>query len=129
MKNPDKDQIAKTYGSNNGQQFETWLRCLNDVRNLCAHHSRLWNRPLVNPPKLPAYGTLPVFDHMIGHVRHETRLYAAVMILRQLLLVINPSTEWRSRLMRCVETLPNDPFVTLDSAGFPVDWTALPAWI
>lgn len=129
MKTADRDLIASMYGVRDGPQFETWLRCLNDVRNLCAHHSRLWNRPLVNQPSLPVRGALPDFDHMLGNVRQEKRLYAAVMILRHLLLVINPATDWRNRLKACVAGLPANPTVTLDSAGFPKNWTALPLWV
>ena len=26
--------------------FQSWLIALNGVRNICAHHGRLWNREL-----------------------------------------------------------------------------------
>lgn len=43
MKIADQNQIASKYGVLNGQEFAGWLRGLNFVRNVCAHHSRLWN--------------------------------------------------------------------------------------
>ncbi|VEI48268.1 abortive infection bacteriophage resistance protein [Actinobacillus equuli] len=35
--------IAKNLGVQ-APILESWLKVLNDVRNICAHHSRLWNR-------------------------------------------------------------------------------------
>src|SRR4029079_16719237 len=31
----------------------SWLQTLNYIRNVCAHHARLWNRELAIKPKLP----------------------------------------------------------------------------
>lgn len=35
----DQDQIARHYGISNGRVFASWLRSLNYLRNVCAHHS------------------------------------------------------------------------------------------
>lgn len=54
MKNRDKAQIAEhTYGINY-QTMDSWLRCLTDLRNRCAHYSRLyyWIFPAI--PKMPS---------------------------------------------------------------------------
>ena len=36
--------------------FVSWLHSLTAVRNVCAHHSRLWNRELAVKPELPSIG-------------------------------------------------------------------------
>ena len=33
--------------------FKSWLHNLVYVRNICAHHARLWNRSLAIKPKIP----------------------------------------------------------------------------
>ena len=33
--------------------LDSWLVSINTVRNICAHHGRLWNRIIGNPPKIP----------------------------------------------------------------------------
>ncbi|WP_442904879.1 Abi family protein [Gordonibacter sp.] len=33
--------------------LESWLVTLNTVRNICAHHGRLWNRTLGTKPMIP----------------------------------------------------------------------------
>jgi abortive infection bacteriophage resistance protein len=44
--------IARRYGLP-GRVLGSWLLTLNYTRNLCAHHSRLWNRVLALKPLLP----------------------------------------------------------------------------
>lgn len=54
MREAEQDAISRQYGVSNGRVFATWLRSLNYLRNVCAHHSRLWNRNIVDQPKLPS---------------------------------------------------------------------------
>jgi abortive infection bacteriophage resistance protein len=44
----DKSVIAMKYGVPDWQVMQSWLRSLNFVRNVAAHHSRLWNKNLVD---------------------------------------------------------------------------------
>lgn len=55
MREAEQDAIARQYGVNNGRIFATWLRSLNYLRNVCAHHGRLWNRNIVEQPRLPGF--------------------------------------------------------------------------
>lgn len=38
-----KEVISKLKGINNNV-FKNWLHCLSVIRNVCAHHSRIWNK-------------------------------------------------------------------------------------
>lgn len=124
----DQDTIAARYGLASGKAFETWLRCLNDVRNICAHHSRLWNRPLVAQPRWPSLGEIADLDHLDGDTHGQTRLYAALAIMRCMLKVVNPSSTWRQRLAQHLDTLPTHPILSLKSAGFPAGWKTEALW-
>ncbi len=124
----DKDAIASQYGLPNGAMLETWLRTLNNVRNLCAHHSRLWNRNMAARPSWPSHGVVPRLNHLVGETLGLTRFYASAVILRWLLLKINPTSTWAERLIEHVATLPANPYVTLASAGFPENWTDQDIW-
>lgn len=128
MKVVDQNTIAARYGIPSGEILEGWLRNLNDVRNFCAHHSRLWNRNLPFIPTWPALGQVPVLDHLVGKTHSLSRFYASAVILRHLLLTINPTTTWPDRLSEHVATLPTSPYVTLASAGFPEDWADQDIW-
>lgn len=50
--NNDKSDIADYFGLHR-DVFQSWFHALAYVRNLCAHHSRLWNRDLSVRPNIP----------------------------------------------------------------------------
>lgn len=124
MKVSDRDSIAKRYNLPNGDLLAGWLRNLNDVRNFCAHHSRLWNRSMPFIPPWPQPGDMPTLDHVANH----SRFYASAAILRHLLLSINPSSTWATRFVEHVSMLPRNPHVTLASAGFSAGWETQTLW-
>ena len=53
-----KQDIAAEYGVAD-KVLESWLLTLNYVRNICAHHARLWNRGLGKPAPPPASRPAP----------------------------------------------------------------------
>lgn len=124
----DQDAVSMCYGVPSGQAFKTWVHCLNDVRNVCAHHSRLWNRPLVNQPTWPQVGSLPEFDHIATDGDSQRRLYAALAIMAWLIRHINPTSTWKTRLIDQLAKLPSSPHLSLTSAGFPKDWSQQKIW-
>ncbi|MDP1720499.1 MAG: Abi family protein, partial [Candidatus Nanopelagicaceae bacterium] len=77
----DKEVIATRYGIPNWQIMESWLRSLNFIRNVTAHHGRLWNRNLIDQPKLPRIGEIPSFDPVVKVPLIESRLYVDLCIL------------------------------------------------
>ena len=46
----DRTDIAKAFGVKDDGVFCSWLHTLNYVRNICAHHARLWNILLDTTP-------------------------------------------------------------------------------
>lgn len=129
MKVADQNAIAARYGLPSAEILEGWLRNLNDARNFCAHHSRLWNRNLPFIPTWPTQGQVPVLDHLVGQTHSLSRFYASAVILRHLLMTINPTSSWAGRLSAHVAMLPANPYVTLASAGFPEDWADQDIWV
>lgn len=105
-----------------------WVGSLNFVRNLCAHHSRLWNRPLVDQPVLPRPGEVPTLDRLRTDRLAQTRLYGAAAVLRYLLHVIDPATTWAERPETHLGALPQAPGVALNHIGFLPVWGFLPLW-
>jgi len=75
--------------SGSGKNFVNWLLFLNDVRNVCAHHSRLWNRKFTsNKLIFPSRR-----DHKIdGEIPEasNSNIYGAIIGINQLLLTFNP---------------------------------------
>lgn len=124
MLEADKDAIANKYGFGSGVLLGEWLRNLNDVRNFCAHHSRLWNR---NMPFTPSdKETAKVAE--LGHIEVLSRFYASATVIRFLLKTINPNSMWHQRFKDHVLARPPHPYVTMASAGFPEGWVDQEIW-
>src|SRR5690606_21710414 len=49
----EKKAITKYYGLPDVAILESWMHSFSNIRNICAHHGRLWNRRLTAHIKLP----------------------------------------------------------------------------
>lgn len=117
MREAEQDAIAAKYGITNGRTFATWLRSLNYLRNVCAHHSRLWNRNIVDQPKLPSAATVPWVTPFEANPRVRARCYLLLCMLRHLLLVLSPSSSWPQRMKTHLQVFPNLDHLGLNRLG------------
>ncbi len=115
-----KRQIAKVYGVSDSV-FESWLHSLVYVRNICAHHSRLWNRQLRIRPLFPRKTAHPFFVVPCSN----TRVYYVLCIIRYLLATINPNTTFPGKLKSLLAEFPQ---VNVTAMGFPSSWENEPLW-
>lgn len=131
MKEADQDRISAQYGVSNGRVFASWLRSLNYLRNVCAHHSRLWNRNVVDQPRLPPVGEVPALDGFQGDVaaQRRARPFLLLCICQHLMQAINPGSSWGKRLKDLLEQdFPDLSHVGLTLQGMGVDdgWQTRP---
>ncbi|HEV2613375.1 MAG TPA: Abi family protein [Gammaproteobacteria bacterium] len=124
----DKKIIADKYKIPNWQIMQSWLRCLNYVRNTAAHHSRLWNRKLVIRPKLDKLGEMPGFDHLVGNVDMITRVYAALCVLIHFMDNVYLNSSWKKRLKNLIDQFPQKTTVNIHNMGFPKNWYHQKLW-
>jgi abortive infection bacteriophage resistance protein len=103
MNEADQDAIALEYGISNGRIFASWLRSLNYLRNVCAHHSRLWNRNIVDQPKLPPVQQAPSLSAFHDDAQRRARPFILLCITQHLMKIINPSSSWGKRLKALLE--------------------------
>jgi len=90
---------------------------LNTVRNICAHHSRLWNRELAVKPELPtAWKTSGIGNE---------RFYSIALIIQTLLTDPLPDSQWGEQLKALFNAHPT---VNLRAMQFPADWQTLTPW-
>ena len=104
----------------------SWIRSLNFVRNVCAHHGRLWNRPLVDQPAIPRDGEIPLLQHWRSHAQVNSRIYATASILQYFLKIMSPRSTWAERLKALHAEFPGAPLLL--SSGFPPEWQAEELW-
>lgn len=121
LKQEDQDKIAYKYGVNNGRIFASWLRSLNYLRNVCAHHSRLWNRNIIDQPKLPKVNELSWTEPFHGNNHALARPYLLFCIARHLLDVINPNSTWWQRFeILLQEDFPDLSHIDLNLTGMGI---------
>jgi abortive infection bacteriophage resistance protein len=121
----DKKAIANNYGLQ-PVVLESWMHHMTYVRNLCAHHSRLWDRIWSIKPHLP-YGHAWQQPHLPGN----NRLFVTLLILKFLMgcspAVASFAADWRAR----VQTLIDQPPAVLNAAslmGLTAAWKTHPLW-
>ena len=117
MTEADQDAIANKYAISNGRIFASWLRSLNYLRNVCAHHSRLWNRNIVDQPKLPGAGEISWIDPFRGNQHRLARPFLLLCIAKHLLTIINPSSTWGQRVKQLLLEFPDLQHLGLNLAG------------
>lgn len=122
MRERDQDIISRKYGISNGRVFASWLRSLNYLRNVCAHHSRLWNRNIVDQPKLPSEKEASFVKAFKGDERLISRPFLLFCITQHLMKKINPTSTWQSRVRHLLENdFPDLAHIDLNLASMGVD--------
>ncbi|MDR6789111.1 abortive infection bacteriophage resistance protein [Sphingomonas sp. BE138] len=117
--------IAQPFGLRE-QQFVSIVKHLVDVRNICAHHGRLWNRGFRSPPQLPRRPRelgASLDDSTAGNA--AGKLYNTLVLLLHLVAAIDPGAEWRAELVNVLSAHPNGDLGTM---GFPANWRSRPYW-
>lgn len=103
--------------------FGFWLFTLNTIRNICAHHGRLWDRVLPIKPKIPRGNKHPQW-HRPVLIRND-RIFGALTMLRHTLRFTAPTSRWPDRL---AALLDNNPAIPIRLMGFPSNWQDSPLW-
>lgn len=68
---PEKNRIATEFGLNNQKYLVSWLLTITVIRNIIAHHSRLWNRVIINKYDWPQTSPKPILSYIPNN--HQQR--------------------------------------------------------
>lgn len=117
-----KTQIARNLGLGKHELLENWLQLITILRNVCAHHSRVYDRPLSLQLRLPRRPRRPwVNDRQL----QRDSAYAVLCACQYLLHSISPGNRFRQRLE---QLLVDYPTVDITRLGMPTDWRTAPLW-
>lgn len=123
--NKVRGEVARDLGLPSKEILEGVIQVLAYVRNLCAHHSRLWNRRLVKwLPNIKRYRADMVMD-ADDPSQAANLMYNVIVVCLHMLRVQSPQTSYPRRLADLIETAPEDHRAAM---GFPADWRTRPAW-
>ena len=111
LQSRDQKSIAKEVYGTSVACLKSWLRCITDLRNRCAHYSRLYYWSFTALPKMPKGLDVP----------QNRKLFLQVLVLK---LLYPDKKEWNSKVMMelraIIEEYEND--ISLKHIGFPLDW-------
>lgn len=119
--------IATAFGFDE-KVLVTWFKSINMLRNVCAHHSRLWNKNnLVNAP-LQVKALRAEFPNNAD----RGRVAARAVTLVALLAVIDPTSDWKQRFKSVILSCPTGSLKKAGLAetvmGFAPGWDQRVFW-
>lgn len=98
--------------------FGSWLHSLTYIRNLCAHHARLWNRWFAITPK--------IIDLHRSHLEPNHTFYAQAAMLHILNSKISPDSHWPMKIHALMQKHPSVP---MEKMGFKENWHTDSFWV
>lgn len=141
MKAEDAREVARSFGFEHPRPFGAVLRMMVDLRNACAHGSRLFNRAFKRPLSLKDHETRgDLLDHIVSDEftaspkpRQRVYIYAAVLafMLRSHVAGTNWHMTFKTQAKKLdVKLAPDDTAVVSRerNMGFPEDWEKLRLW-
>lgn len=108
-------------GFNSGVRgkLQGWLHNLTIVRNIAAHHSRLWNRPF----KPTSGKQVRHLTGMSSLPKSNTRVFGSLSTMAFLLQTVSPGSTWTAKIRNLVATdFSQISMRSLDEMEFPSDW-------
>jgi abortive infection bacteriophage resistance protein len=126
--NRDRKRIAAFFDLH-PTVFSSWIHSITYVRNLCAHHSRLWNRDLaIEPEKL----LKPVGPWLDLQFSNNKRVFYFISAMKYLLLRANPSNRLKDKLIALFKKYPTVPYQYLgipsEASGKILNWEEQELW-
>jgi abortive infection bacteriophage resistance protein len=117
----EKRDIAHYFGLAD-TVLKTWLHSIVYLRNVCAHHTRLWNRAMSIRPQMPK---TPYKQWLKNTSISNHRTYFILSMINYLLQTVNPHNTFKNRLVALLNKYPN---VDVKAMGFPQDWQQEVLW-
>jgi abortive infection bacteriophage resistance protein len=123
LKSPKDRQRIADFFKIDESLLVTAIHHFSVIRNICAHHARLWNRELVVPLKIPK--KIPE----LSKARFSTgktafRLHNSLVILAYLLKNIAPANNWIFSIKKTLTECP----LPLAAMGFEHGWENFWPW-
>ena len=102
------------------------IHYLTPIRNICAHHSRLWDRRFDIRMKIPR-NVPPKLKEALNYEESKSpqKIYNALVMLSYFMDIINSQSKWRKNL---IDLIKNTPLAKPSIMGFPTDWQKYGIW-
>ncbi|MDZ3833123.1 MAG: Abi family protein [Sphingopyxis sp.] len=101
------------------------VRHVTDIRNICAHHGRLWNRGFLTPPKLAQKPKSLQATIDQNATQAPAKLYNGICMIGHVINTVAPDSTWLADVAAHIATHPEGD---IRSMGFPANWLQRPLW-
>lgn len=116
----DRNAIASIYNIDE-IILKTYLHQLTIIRNISAHHARLWNKRFTFSSKIPS--NPQNFSTSVNRDNKKS-LYNILVFIKFMMDSINCNHSWAERL----KTLINKDQINISAMGFPANWESFDLW-
>jgi abortive infection bacteriophage resistance protein len=116
-----KKDIAQHFGLSL-PAFSSWILILSNLRNLCGHHIRIWNK------EIPLVATDPlrhIYPWIDATQTNPKRIYYRICIIKYLLFTVSPNNTFTQKMKSLLAKFPT---IDIRAMGFPDDWQDEPLW-
>lgn len=123
-------QVHSANGRGDRGALANWLNSLRQLRNICAHYGRVWNRAfdvLIDAPGQARKSKEDLLAPLVDN-RVNNKLYGVLLVMRYLLLSIDPADNSVADLVRYIELRSRDLGFGMGQLGFPQNWMQNPLW-
>ena len=118
---PAKKAVASYFGISH-VILESWMEHLVYIRNLCAHHSRVWNRIMTVTATVPNTTT---YQWISNPPSKPDKIYTTACILAYLLERVTLKATFYGKMKTLVNRFPE---IDMNASGFPKNWDNDPFW-
>lgn len=121
---PEKNIIAKEFGFYNQRYLSSWLISITLIRNIIAHHGRLWNRVIINKYDWPNKSIKPILNYKPDNYQRR-KIFPILSGILYLNDFISPGNYIKKELLNLFNEFNRVP---LSKMGFPKEWKQQPIW-
>ena len=122
---PEKAMIAKEMGLSLHSELSSWLEAITYIRNIIAHHSRLWSRNMVKRPTEKLNN--PARQWFINPLR-EVQTKKPFLIISCMLYLCNEVTPGHQIKTKILDLFGSNPNIPIYKLGFLNNWQSEPLW-
>ncbi len=122
---PEKSIIAKEMGLNLHSELSSWLEAITYIRNIIAHHSRLWSRSMVKTPMEKLKNPIGVWFAKPLLPVQTKKPFLIISCMIYLCDFVTPGHHIKSKLL---ELFNNHPATALYKLGFLNEWEKESLW-
>lgn len=120
MQSTDKKALAGDFFGCSSAEMDNWVFCLNELRNYCAHYSRLYASSFPVMPRTP--------KALDTEIELSNDVFGYIIVMKQL---YHDKKNWNERVVKPVSRLlrKNAGIIRLGDLGFPEGWETMIAFV